>query len=519
MTVDFSRLRKTPERQQRAVQCVDAAQSDAHQAAIAGAQPTGDVFRPGQMIVDQHNAIDQAVEKAHAGLAQRFQDDAAQATQAAQDGAAPLADLPTPEQTGSALRAAQQEATNAAKEARSALYKAVDPDGTLATVVTPLKTAKDTIAAGIDKHAGVQPSGAEARIWSDIDKLPDVIPFKSLQTLDSRVTAAMADARRNPSADDPQALSRLTQLKTATMAAIHDGVENQAAHEARLVELGLLAPEDAVNGRLAGHLTSYFERQQEAGLAKVSGYSDGTAASGASAPSRVRRAEGAGNQGSGNDRRVGGVASADGGGPGQPVSAALGHEGPAIGDRTISAQMHAPETVAALGQDVPGTIVRPFSGPLDPRTNLPQGIVAYHGTPHDFDRFSSEHIGAGEGNQAYGHGLYFAENEGVAKGYRDILSARDSDMRLGNQKLKRADLDPESQSTLDHVQETGGNIDQAIAEAKQASTSRLRAGDMDQADYWASALRTWKTGRPRALRSVATAMCIRSALTAILSTS
>ena len=46
-------------------------------------------------------------------------------------------------------------------------------------------------------------------------------------------------------------------------------------------------------------------------------------------------------------------------------------------------------------------------------------ITAYHGSPHDFDRFDLSKIGTGEGAQAYGHGLYFAENEGVAKGYRD----------------------------------------------------------------------------------------------------
>ena len=51
-----------------------------------------------------------------------------------------------------------------------------------------------------------------------------------------------------------------------------------------------------------------------------------------------------------------------------------------------------------------------------------QGIKAFHGSPHDFDRFSMDKIGTGEGAQAYGHGLYFAENEGVAKGYRDNLS-------------------------------------------------------------------------------------------------
>ncbi len=49
-------------------------------------------------------------------------------------------------------------------------------------------------------------------------------------------------------------------------------------------------------------------------------------------------------------------------------------------------------------------------------------IRAYHGSPHDFDRFDLSKIGTGEGAQAYGHGLYFAENEGTAKSYRDALS-------------------------------------------------------------------------------------------------
>lgn len=50
-------------------------------------------------------------------------------------------------------------------------------------------------------------------------------------------------------------------------------------------------------------------------------------------------------------------------------------------------------------------------------------IYAYHGSPHSFDRFSMDKIGTGEGAQAYGHGLYFAENPKVAKAYRDQLSA------------------------------------------------------------------------------------------------
>jgi hypothetical protein len=51
-------------------------------------------------------------------------------------------------------------------------------------------------------------------------------------------------------------------------------------------------------------------------------------------------------------------------------------------------------------------------------------IRAYHGSPHDFDRFDISKIGTGEGAQSYGHGLYFAENKGTAKAYREALAGR-----------------------------------------------------------------------------------------------
>ena len=44
-------------------------------------------------------------------------------------------------------------------------------------------------------------------------------------------------------------------------------------------------------------------------------------------------------------------------------------------------------------------------------------VTAWHGSPHKFDKFDSSKIGTGEGAQAYGHGLYLAENEAVSKGY------------------------------------------------------------------------------------------------------
>ena len=73
--------------------------------------------------------------------------------------------------------------------------------------------------------------------------------------------------------------------------------------------------------------------------------------------------------------------------------------------------------------------------------------VAYHGTPHEFDRFDTAHIGTGEGAQAYGHGLYFAENEGVAESYRNQLSTV-ADDALSDAKAA--------------LRRSGGDIDAAI---------------------------------------------------------
>jgi hypothetical protein len=58
-------------------------------------------------------------------------------------------------------------------------------------------------------------------------------------------------------------------------------------------------------------------------------------------------------------------------------------------------------------------------------------LTAYHGTPHKFapeegaplGKFKAEKIGTGEGAQAYGHGIYFAESPGVAEDYRNVLGS------------------------------------------------------------------------------------------------
>jgi hypothetical protein len=62
---------------------------------------------------------------------------------------------------------------------------------------------------------------------------------------------------------------------------------------------------------------------------------------------------------------------------------------------------------AGVVEDVAGTLAK-----------RAEPIIAYHGSPYSFDRFDISKIGTGEGAQAYGHGLYFAQNEDTARAYR-----------------------------------------------------------------------------------------------------
>ena len=65
--------------------------------------------------------------------------------------------------------------------------------------------------------------------------------------------------------------------------------------------------------------------------------------------------------------------------------------------------------------------VNPRTGKQDIRLS-----IAYHGSPHVFDTFLTDHIGSGEGAQVHGWGLYFAKNMDVAEGYRERLADYDS---------------------------------------------------------------------------------------------
>lgn len=115
-------------------------------------------------------------------------------------------------------------------------------------------------------------------------------------------------------------------------------------------------------------------------------------------------------------------------------------------DYTTSAGMYREPTV------VPGGAVeRELAQPL------------FHGSPHDFENFSTEFIGTGEGAAAYGWGLYFASDPAIAAYYFDTLSGDPQilEMKIGTMRLsERNGWDYSSRASVNDVE----NLRASLAE-------------------------------------------------------
>jgi len=83
--------------------------------------------------------------------------------------------------------------------------------------------------------------------------------------------------------------------------------------------------------------------------------------------------------------------------------------------------------VQAFAQPVTGPINHWLNDPIQQaNANMllggPMGMAkVWHGSPHKFNKFQMDKIGTGEGAQAYGHGLYFADNPETGKSYQRLI--------------------------------------------------------------------------------------------------
>lgn len=109
--------------------------------------------------------------------------------------------------------------------------------------------------------------------------------------------------------------------------------------------------------------------------------------------------------------------------------------------------------------------------------------TAYHGSPYRFDKFTLDHIGSGEGAQAYGWGLYFAGEKQVAEWYREKLE--DNAVRLT---MKDGRVDVAMRTTTDgsnagaFLAKHRGDFEAAIADVKKGGGSAAR--EVRQLESW-----------------------------------
>ena len=109
-------------------------------------------------------------------------------------------------------------------------------------------------------------------------------------------------------------------------------------------------------------------------------------------------------------------------------------------------------------------------------TYNPMGLTVWHGSPYKFNKFDASKIGTGEGAQAYGHGLYVAENPKVAEEYKKTLS--DFDIKVNGQPFNADDVAHRAAMSVNMA----GSKLQAIKEHKK-SIQDLKSRNVD----WATA--------------------------------
>ena len=96
--------------------------------------------------------------------------------------------------------------------------------------------------------------------------------------------------------------------------------------------------------------------------------------------------------------------------------------------------------------EAPVSIVRP--------TETEPGIIAFHGSGADFNKFEIGMIGTGEGNQAFGHGLYFTDSEDIARFYKESVGQDNSYLKINGMELDSIYSENNEEKFADYLRNT-----------------------------------------------------------------
>lgn len=207
-------------------------QNTARVGALEGIQPKG---APEQVV--------QVLRQNLADLDARTGQAVEQATTRARDAAAGIGGESTPEAYGGAIRQSIMDARAVAKERERALWQAVDPNGDLNLPATGVRDAARTIVKGLEKSAAPLAGEERATIVTAL-RYPDVVPFREMTALRSRVSDAMR--QEMVTNGQTRVYARLSQLRSAIERDIENAVAAKADLEQRAVQAGAMSEEDTM---------------------------------------------------------------------------------------------------------------------------------------------------------------------------------------------------------------------------------------------------------------------------------
>lgn len=166
--------------------------------------------------------------------------------------------------------------------------------------------------------------------------------------------------------------------------------------------------------------------------------------------------------------------------------------GPAV-DRGLAAAGRLAESEKPSVEELrrQANIARFGYDPNDPVANVQAptettpGIIAFHGSGADFDEFKLEKIGTGEGNQAFGYGLYFTEKEDIAKFYRDSVGAG-NEVTYKGKVIQDLDQDFADENNIAHMagqQETPEDMQRVVADEVRRTRNNLAGIEQSIKDF------------------------------------
>jgi hypothetical protein len=136
-----------------------------------------------------------------------------------------------------------------------------------------------------------------------------------------------------------------------------------------------------------------------------------------------------------------------------------------------TAGLLSPALLAAKAPQIAKGLLQAQENAAIPRQFNPEmGAIVYHGSPHKFDKFDSSKIGTGEGAQAYGHGMYFAQAPEVANSYTKELAQIEM---FHNGKSVGVFDEAATANAAHNIRAAGGDIEKAVKRAKMLYTGKF----------------------------------------------